>query len=98
MNDNLAAQTKKNPAAQALGRLGGKARAKALTGAELSKIGKKGATARAEILTADQRYDIAVKAAEARIARHSEQDRKRDAPREDYPKSVMTASSRSKSR
>jgi hypothetical protein len=36
----------KNPAAVALGRKGGKARAKALTKAELSKIGKLAAAAR----------------------------------------------------
>jgi hypothetical protein len=71
-------QASKNPAAQALGRLGGKARAKALAPAELSRIGKKGAKARAEILTPDQRYEIARKAAEARVARHGEQDRLRE--------------------
>lgn len=37
---------KKNPAAIALGRLGGKARAKSATPTELSKIGKLGAKAR----------------------------------------------------
>ena len=43
---------KKNPAAQALGQLGGKARAKSLTKAELSKIGKKGARSRLDKTTA----------------------------------------------
>lgn len=37
---------KKNPAAVALGRHGGKARAKSLSKRELSKIGRKGAAAR----------------------------------------------------
>jgi len=43
---------KKNVAAQSLGKLGGKARAKALSSARLSEIGKKGATARADKLSA----------------------------------------------
>jgi hypothetical protein len=68
---------KKNPAAMTLGRLGGKARAKALTPAELSKIGKKGAKARTSKLTASERSDIARKAVEARIAKHGQQRRKK---------------------
>jgi hypothetical protein len=67
---------KKNTAAQALGKLGGTARAKALSAAELSKIGKKGAKARAAKLTAVQRSEIARKAVQARIAKHGQQKRK----------------------
>jgi hypothetical protein len=66
----------KNPAAQALGRLGGKARAKSLTAAMLSEIGKQGAKARQSKLTADQRSEIARKAVQARIAKHGQQKRK----------------------
>jgi hypothetical protein len=61
--------TKKNPAAQALGKLGGKARAKALSAEELSKIGRKGAQARQKNLTPAQRSEIASKAVQARIAK-----------------------------
>jgi hypothetical protein len=72
---------KKNPHAVALGRLGGlkggKARAEALTEAQLSAIGrkggmkggKKGGKARAKVLTAAQRQEIARKAAAARWAK-----------------------------
>lgn len=59
----------KNPAAQALGQLGGKARARALSKPELSEIGKKGAKARASKLTPAQRSEIAKKAVQARIAK-----------------------------
>jgi hypothetical protein len=69
---------KKNAAAQALGKLGGTARAKALTAAELSKIGKQGGKARAKKLTAAQRSEIARKAVQARIAKHGQQQRKGD--------------------
>ena len=65
--------TKKNPAAQALGKLGGKARAKALSAEELSKIGRKGAQARKKSLTPAQRSEIASKAVQARIAKHKQQ-------------------------
>jgi len=68
--------TKKNPAAQALGKLGGKARAKALTAAQLSEIGKKGAQARRKKLSAAQRSEIARKAVQARIAKYGQQPRK----------------------
>jgi hypothetical protein len=64
---------KKNPAAQALGKLGGKARAKALTEAELSEIARKGAEARASKLTAAERSEIARKAVRARIAKQRKQ-------------------------
>jgi general stress protein YciG len=60
---------KKNPAAQALGQLGGKARAKALSPAKLSEIGRKGAQARQKKLTAAERSKIAKKAVQARIAK-----------------------------
>jgi hypothetical protein len=50
---------RKNPNAQALGRLGGKARAESLSDAELAKIARKGGKARAEKLTAAQRRRIA---------------------------------------
>ena len=68
----------KNKAAQALGKLGGTARANALSAAELSKIGKQGGKARAAKLTADQRSEIARKAVQARIAKHGQQTRKGD--------------------
>lgn len=60
---------KKNPAAQALGKLGGKARAKALSDAELSEIARKGAEARANKLSPAKRSEIARKAVKARIAK-----------------------------
>jgi hypothetical protein len=60
---------KKNAAAQALGQLGGKARAKALSAKELSAIGKKGAQARQKKLTPAQRSEIARKAVAAREAK-----------------------------
>ena len=69
---------KKNKAAQALGKLGGTARANALSAAELSKIGKQGGKARAAKLTAAQRSEIARKAVQARIAKHGQQKRKGD--------------------
>jgi len=65
----MTAMKRKNPAAQALGRLGGKARAKSLTPSELSKIGKKGAEARMKKLSAGQRSEIARKAVQARISK-----------------------------
>jgi general stress protein YciG len=63
--------TKKNPAAQALGQLGGKARAKALSRSKLSEIGKKGARARLKKLTAAERSEIARKAVGAREAKRA---------------------------
>ena len=68
---------KKNTAAQALGKLGGKARAKALSAAELSEIGKEGGKARSAKLTATERSEIARKAVEARIKKHGQQKRKK---------------------
>jgi general stress protein YciG len=67
---------KKNPAAQALGKLGGRARAKALTEAQLSEIASKGGQARRETLTAAQRSEIARKAVQARITKYGQQPRK----------------------
>ncbi len=67
---------KKNPAAQALGKLGGKARAESLSASQLSEIGQKGAEARKKALTAAQRSEIARKAAQARIAKYGQQTRK----------------------
>ena len=72
----IPSMTKKNPAAQALGKLGGKARAKALSETQLSEIGKKGAQARGKKLTAAQRSEIAHKAVQARIAKYGQQPRK----------------------
>jgi len=60
---------KKNPNAVALGRMGGKARAKQLSADELSAIGKKGANARLTSLGSSERQDIALKAAKARWAK-----------------------------
>jgi hypothetical protein len=57
---------KKNPNAQALGRLGGKARAESLSDAELARIARKGGKARAEKLTAAARRRIAKLAVAAR--------------------------------
>jgi hypothetical protein len=58
--------TKKNPHAQALGSLGGKARATSLPEAEIAKIASKGGTARAKSLSAERRREIAKKAVAAR--------------------------------
>jgi dihydrodipicolinate synthase/N-acetylneuraminate lyase len=57
---------KKNPHAQALGRLGGKARAERLSDSEIAKIASKGGKARAEKLTAAERKQIAQMAVAAR--------------------------------
>jgi len=63
---------KKNQAAVALGRLGGRARAKALSAERQSEIGKiagqVGGRRRAEALSAEQRKAIARKAAMTRWA------------------------------
>jgi hypothetical protein len=50
---------KKNPHAQALGSLGGKARAANLPDSEITKIASKGGKARAEKLSAAERSRIA---------------------------------------
>jgi hypothetical protein len=70
-----ATMSKKNPAAQALGRLGGRARAKALSESELSRIGTLGARARRKKLTAKERSEIARKAVQARIAKYGQKKR-----------------------
>ena len=57
---------KKNPHAQALGSLGGKARAKSLPDAEISKISSKGGKARAAKLSAAELSRIAKLAVAAR--------------------------------
>jgi len=57
--DNPDMGHKKNPNAQALGRLGGKARAESLSDAEITKIASKGGKARAAKLTAGERRRIA---------------------------------------
>ena len=67
---------KKNRAAQALGKLGGKARAKSLSGTQLSEIGRQGAAARASKLSAAERSEIARKAVQARIAKQAKQKSK----------------------
>jgi general stress protein YciG len=68
---------RKNPHAVALGRMGGKARAEALTPEELANIGKKGGKkggkARAQALTPEQRSEISRKAAAARWAKRKGQ-------------------------
>lgn len=58
--------SKKNPHAQALGSLGGKARAKNLTDAELARIASEGGKARAAKLTPAERKRIAKLAVAAR--------------------------------
>lgn len=66
-------RARKNRAAVALGKLGGAARARALTPEALSKIGrlggKVGGKARAAALTPEQRKEIARKAIAARWAK-----------------------------
>ena len=57
---------KKNPNAQALGSLGGKARAKSLSDAELARIASEGGKARAAKLTPAERKRIAKLAVAAR--------------------------------
>jgi len=60
---------KKNPNAQALGSLGGKARAENLSDAEVTKIASKGGKARAAKLSAAERSRIAKLAVAARERR-----------------------------
>jgi hypothetical protein len=57
---------KKNPHAQALGSLGGKARAEHLSEAEIVRIARKGGRARAKKLSAAERRRIARLAVAAR--------------------------------
>ena len=62
----LCMKQKKNPNAQALGSLGGKARAEKLSDAAITKIASKGGKARAEKLSAAERRRIANLAVAAR--------------------------------
>ena len=64
--DNGDMGKKLNPHAQALGSLGGKARAKELSEAEIVKIASKGGKARAAKLSAGERSRIAKLAVAAR--------------------------------
>jgi dihydrodipicolinate synthase/N-acetylneuraminate lyase len=57
---------KKNPNAQALGKLGGKARARNLSDAQIAKIASKGGKARAAKLSVAERRRIAKLAVAAR--------------------------------
>jgi hypothetical protein len=66
----------KNPHAQALGALGGKARTKKLSGAQISEIASKGGKARAESLSAARRREIAKKAVAARELKRAQEQRK----------------------
>jgi hypothetical protein len=63
---------KKNPNAQALGSLGGKARAESLSDAEIAKIASKGGKARAAKLSAAERSRIAKRAVAARELKRKE--------------------------
>jgi hypothetical protein len=63
---------KKNPAAVALGRLGGVARAKSLTPEEREESARKAGKARLTTMTAKQRREVAKKAAAARWAKKGE--------------------------
>ena len=59
-------KNKKNPSAQVLGSLGGKARAKKLSDARITEIAREGGKARAEKLTVAERRRIAKLAVAAR--------------------------------
>jgi hypothetical protein len=63
---------KKNPHAQALGRLGGKARSERLTQTEISRIASEGGKARAASLSAAERSRIAKLAVQARERKRRE--------------------------
>jgi hypothetical protein len=63
---------KKNPHAQALGSLGGSARAEKLSGTKLSKIASEGGKARARKLSAARLSEIAKKAVAARERRRAQ--------------------------
>ena len=63
---------KKNPHAVALGRLGGKARAKALSREEIKAIASKAGKARLQKLTFEQRSAIAKRAVQAREQKRKE--------------------------
>jgi len=59
-------QKRGNKAAQALGSLGGKARAENLTADELSEIGRQGARSRWDGMSAEERRAATAKASAAR--------------------------------
>ena len=63
---------KKNPHAQALGSLGGSARAEKLSAAKLSRIASTGGKARARKLSAARLSEIAKKAVAARERKRAE--------------------------
>jgi hypothetical protein len=65
---------KKNPNAQALGSLGGKARAENLSESEISEIASKGGKARASKLSAAERKRIAKLAVAARERKKKEKN------------------------
>ena len=65
-----------NPHAQALGSLGGKARAAKLPPAEIAKIASKGGKARAKKLSPAERSRIAKLAVQARERKRAQQNRK----------------------
>ena len=65
-----------NPHAQALGSLGGKARAKNLSPEAIAKISRKGGKARAKNLSPAERSRIAKLAVQARERRRAQQRRK----------------------
>jgi hypothetical protein len=65
-------KTKKNPHAQALGRLGGQARGKKLPQAEISRIASEGGKARARRLSAAERIRIAKLGVQARERKRKE--------------------------
>lgn len=67
-------KNKPNPHAQALGTLGGKARAKRLSDAEITKIASKGGNARAAKLSAAERSRIAKLAVAAREKQRKEKN------------------------
>ncbi len=67
---------KKNPAAVALGKLGGKARAKSLSGTERSEIAKNAAAARNASLSAAERKRIAKLADAARERKRKQEQEK----------------------
>jgi hypothetical protein len=66
----------KNPHAQALGHLGGTARANSLPQSQISEIASQGGKARAESLSAARRREIAKKAVAARERKRAQQQRK----------------------
>lgn len=68
---------KKNPAAQALGKLGGKARVRDIGVEGFRKLGSKGGKARRRNLTPEQRSAIATKASKAAAAARTKRKQER---------------------